>query len=162
MEISKNRVAYFQFVLSDENGNVLVDTKSNNEDRSYVHGYNTLVVGLEKAMEGRRQGDSFSVIVAPEEGYGKHDHELEQMFPISRFDLGDEEVEVGMVFDLPTHKGFHRFRVVGVQGDNIAADGNHPLAGVTLHYEVTVTGVRDARAEEIEQKRVIPPQIIGA
>lgn len=157
--IAKNRVGYFQFTLKDDDGNILVDTKAANEDRSYVHGHNTLVPGLEKALEGRKNGDSFTIEVPPAEGYGEHSPELLRVFSRDKFDMGGEEPEVGMTFDLPSNTGFHRFRVVGIEGDNIAADGNHPYAGMTLHYDVTVTGVRDARAEEIESKRPTEIQI---
>ncbi len=167
IKIAKNRVGYFQFTLTDDDGNVLIDTKTDNEDRSYVHGHGTLIAGLENAMEGRKNGDSFQVEVPPSEAYGEHSPELLRMFPKDKFDMGDEEPEVGMTFDLPSNTGFHRFRVVGIEGDNIAADGNHPYAGMTLHYDVTITGVRDARAEEIESKRpteiqIEAPGIIGS
>lgn len=160
--IQKNRVGYFQFTLKDDDDNILMEV---DEDRSYVHGHGTLIVGLENALEGRKNGDEFTVAIPPAEAYGEHSPELERVFSLDKFDMGGEEPEVGMTFDLPSNNGFHRFRVVGIEGDNIAADGNHPWAGMTLHYDLKVTGVRDAKAEEIEKKTPIEievPSIIGA
>ncbi|MBL1431902.1 MAG: peptidylprolyl isomerase [Gammaproteobacteria bacterium] len=160
--IQKNRVGYFQFTLKDDDDNILMEA---DEDRSYVHGHGKLIVGLEKALEGHKNGDEFTVAIAPTDAYGEHSAELLRMFSADKFDMGDEEPEIGMTFDLPSNTGFHRFRVVGIEGDNIAADGNHPWAGMTLHYDIKVTGVRDAKAEEIETKMPIEievPGIIGA
>jgi len=160
--IEKNRVGYFQFTLKDDDDNILMEV---DEDRSYVHGHGALIVGLEKALEGRKSGDEFSVAIAPADAYGEHSPELLRVFGIDKFDMGDEEPEIGMTFDLPSNTGFHRFRVVGIEDGNIAADGNHPWAGMTLHYDIKVTGVRDAKAEEIEKKLPIEievPGIIGA
>ncbi|NOX27172.1 MAG: peptidylprolyl isomerase [Gammaproteobacteria bacterium] len=160
--IQKNRVGYFQFTLKDDDDNILMEA---DEDRSYVHGHGALIVGLENALEGHKNGDEFSVAIPPAQAYGEHSPDLERVFGIDKFDMGDDEPEIGMTFDLPSNTGFHRFRVVGIEGKNIAADGNHPWAGMTLHYDIKVTGVRDAKAEEIEKKAPIEiavQSIIGA
>ena len=159
--IQKNRVAYFQFTLKDDDDNILMEV---NEDRSYIHGHGALIVGLENALEGHKNGDEFSVEIPPADAYGEHSPDLLRVFGLDKFDMGDDEPEIGMTFDLPSNTGFHRFRVVGIEGKNIAADGNHPYAGMTLHYDIKVTGVRNAKAEEIETKAVIEleiPKIIG-
>ena len=103
-------------------------------------------------MEGRSEGDKFVAVVSPEQGYGEFDQQLLQRVPLDRF--GGQNVEAGMQFQAGEH---HVVTVKEVAGNEVLIDGNHPLAGVTLNFDVEVTGVREATAEEISHGHVHGP-----
>ena len=88
------------------------------------------------------------VRVAPEDGYGVTNPSLEQVLPRDRFQ-GVESLEVGMQFQANTEQGPVSVRVVKIDDDDVTVDGNHPLAGKHLNFNVTVQEVRMATEEEI-------------
>jgi len=149
VRIGPNAFAEIDYILEGEDGDVLDDSAAENgEPLRYVHGYGMLVPGLEKRLEGLAEGDHADIVVPPEEAYGLHDEEL--VYAIDRKDApsaheGDEVV-------LEDEDGDEAVaHVVEVGDDELVVDGNHPLAGLTLRYRVTVRSVRDATAEEIER-----------
>ena len=148
MEIAKNNVATINYRLSDARGN-LIDESTDRDPVVYLHGVGNLVPGLERALEGKAKGDSVSVVVTPEDGFGARDDALVQDVPRERFE-GADSLEVGMQFQAKTPGGVRVFRVIELKGDSIRVDGNHELAGETLHFDVEVLDVRAASPEEIE------------
>jgi FKBP-type peptidyl-prolyl cis-trans isomerase SlyD len=148
VQIAKNNVATINYRLSDDQGN-LIDESAGRDPVVYLHGVGNLVPGLERALEGKSQGDSLSVIVPPQEGFGERDDALVQDVPRDRFE-GADSVEIGMQFQARTPAGVRVFRVVDVKDDSVRVDGNHELAGETLHFDVEVLDVREALPEEIE------------
>lgn len=152
MEISADRVVLIHYTLKDDKGAV-IDSSAGGEPLAYIQGHGNLVSGLEKALEGKRDGDSVVVSVAPEEGYGKHDAALIQRVP-KRSMQGAGEIKKGMQFQARTDDGIRVFTVTAIVGDMVTLDGNHPLADKTLHFDVQVVSVRDATAEELEHGHV--------
>ena len=136
------------YALKDDEGTV-IDQSQPGQPLSYLHGHRNIIPGLESALEGKNAGDSVEVRVAPEEGYGEPNPALEQVVPRDRFQ-GVESLEVGMQFQANTDQGPVSVRVVKIEGDDVTVDGNHPLAGKHLNFNVTVQEVRDAKPEEIE------------
>lgn len=152
MKIAKNTVVTFDYTLTNDAGEVL-DTSEGNAPLDYLHGADNIVPGLEKELEGKGVGDQLQVSVSPEEGYGARDEELIQAVPREMFQ-GVDELEVGMQFQAESSHGVHVVRIASIEGDEITVDANHPLAGETLHFDVTVRGVREATDEEIEHGHV--------
>lgn len=148
MRIGKNSVVSFHYTLNDADGKLL-DTSAGKEAFAYIHGSGMIVPGLEAEMEGKAKGDSMRVEVEPAKGYGEVDPSLLQRVPAEKF--GDQEVEEGMQFQTPDHRVWS---VVEVKDGTVVLNGNHPLAGVTLHFSVEVTDVREATAEEIAHGHV--------
>jgi FKBP-type peptidyl-prolyl cis-trans isomerase SlyD len=140
------------YTLKDDAGDVL-DTSDGAEPLAYIQGHGNLVVGLEKALEGKRDGDTVAVAVAPAEGYGTHDTAMIQRVP-RRSLQGAGEIKKGMQFQARTEQGVRMFTVTAVVGDMVTLDGNHPLADKTLHFDVKIVGVRAATAEELEHGHV--------
>jgi FKBP-type peptidyl-prolyl cis-trans isomerase SlyD len=156
MQIAKHRVVLIDYTLTDDEGTVL-DTSQGGEPLAYIHGVGNIIEGLEEALEGLSAGDSLEVSVPPERGYGLRRDELRQVVPRERFET-DEEIQVGMMFHTPSPDGGQTVvRVVEVDPGHITVDGNHPLAGMTLNFAVTVTGVREATAGEIDHGHVHGP-----
>src|SRR5690606_12529025 len=142
MQIATRSVVTFHYTLTNDAGEVL-DSSRGREPMSYLHGAGHIVPGLERALEGRRAGESFNVDVPPADGYGPHIAELVQEVPRSAFQ-GVASVEPGMSFQARTPQGVHSIVVTKVSGDTVTVDGNHPLAGQELHFEIEVTAVREA------------------
>lgn len=155
MQIATNCVAYIHYTLTDEGGAVL-DSSSGGEPLAYLHGGHGIIPGLEKALEGKQAGDKLSVTVAPEEGYGVRDEALVQQVPRRAFQ-GVKDIAPGMRFHANSSQGPTEVTVTHVQGDMVTVDGNHALAGQTLNFEVEVTQVREATAEELVHAHVHGP-----
>lgn len=147
MNISNNCVASFHYTLTDSTGKVL-DSSEGQEPLSYLHGAGNIIPGLEKALVGKVVGDKLNVSVAAAEAYGERDDAMVQQLDSSMFS-GIDQIEVGMEFHAETEHGLQVVTVTGVEGDQVTIDGNHPLAGVDLNFDVEVTDVREATEDEI-------------
>jgi FKBP-type peptidyl-prolyl cis-trans isomerase SlyD len=152
MQIAENAVALFHYTLTNDAGDVL-DSSRGREPLAYLHGAGNIVPGLEEAMAGKQVGDAFKVDVAPEDGYGLHHEGLVQDVPRDAFQ-GVDEIEPGMSFQAQTPQGVHSVTVTRVTLEHVTVDGNHPLAGQTLHFDVEITQVRAATAEELQHGHV--------
>ncbi len=147
MQVSENKVVSFHYTLKDDAGEVL-DSSEGRDPLTYLHGAGNIIPGLEKALEGKDAGDHVEVSVAPEEAYGNRNDALVQSVPRSAFE-GVDEILPGMQFQAQTPNGVQILTVVKVEDDTVVVDGNHPLAGKTLHFSVDITDIRDATAEEL-------------
>ena len=147
MQIESKKVVTIAYTLKDEAGEV-IDTSVGGEPLLYVHGMGSLVPGLEKALEGRSVGDRFSVVLSPEEGYGKRDESLIRKIPIRK--LPEGKAAVGSRVRVQTDQGPAMLLVTAVRGDYATVDPNHPLSDKTLHFDVEIMGVRDATPDELE------------
>ncbi len=146
--IGDNLVVTMHYKLTDDSGNVL-DTSEGSQPLAYLHGAGNIIPGLEKALVGKVEGDSLQVKIEPGEGYGDVNPALVQTIDKSAF-KGVETIEVGMTFEAQAPDGsMQRIRIQKVEGDAITIDGNHPLAGVVLHFDVTIVSVREATEEEV-------------
>lgn len=155
MIVEKDKVVIFHYILKDDNGEEMESSKDR-DPMTYLHGGNNIIVGLEKAMQGHQAGDSFSVTVEPEEAYGVRKGDNVQRIPLKRIKaLG--KVQPGQVLNLQTDQGPVQVTVLKVGRFNVDVDANHPLAGETLTFEVEITEVRDASAEELDHGHVHGP-----
>jgi FKBP-type peptidyl-prolyl cis-trans isomerase SlyD len=155
MQIAAHKVVTIDYTLRDDAGNII--DQSDGGEFAYLHGAHNIIPGLEKALTGRSPGDELTVSIAPEEGYGVRDESRVDVVPRSAFPR-DTVIEVGMQFQAQGPQGqAFLITVSEVEGDDITVDGNHPLAGVGLSFEVTVVDVRDATAEELRHGHVHGP-----
>jgi len=152
VEISADLVVLIHYTLKDDSGEIL-DSSVGGEPLAYIQGHGNLVPGLEKALEGKRDGNTVAVTVAPAEGYGNRDEALVQRVP-KRALQGSGEIRKGMQFQARTDDGMRLFTVIALTGDMVTLDGNHPLADKTLHFDVEVVSVRHATSEELEHGHV--------
>ena len=155
MQIAKNSVVSFNYTLTDNAGEV-IDASEKGQPLAYIHGIGFMIPGLEKEMEGKSAGDAFQVSVAPEDAYGRHDPELVKV--VERALFGEvESLQVGMQFQAETEDGVEVVTVTRIEGDEVTVDGNHPLADMTLNFDVEIVDVREASAEELEHGHVHGP-----
>ena len=155
MQIAKNSVVTIDYTLTDDNGDV-VDSSKGGEPLAYIHGIGQIIPGLENALEGKAAGDEVSVSIPPAEGYGDYNEGLIQVVPREMFQ-GVDTIEPGMQFHAQTNQGFQTITVTQVDGEDITIDGNHPLAGTNLNFEVSIKDVREASAEELDHGHVHGP-----
>jgi FKBP-type peptidyl-prolyl cis-trans isomerase SlyD len=151
MQISKNKVAAIHYTLRDNEGTI-IDTSDGREPLYYLHGAGNLILGMEEGLEGKSTGEKFTLQIAPEKGYGELDPSMVQKVPRSAF--GDQEVKPGMKFQT-NQGGVVTVKEVGL--DNVTVDANHPLAGVTLNFDVEIMEVRNATPEELSHGHVHGP-----
>lgn len=148
MQIGTNSVVSIHYTLKDETGEVL-DASEGREPLDYIHGSRQIIPGLENALEGKSKGEELAVVIEPENGYGTRDESLVHEVPKSEFETPDE-IEVGMQFRVGDEGGTVIMVVAGVGDEVVTLDGNHPLAGVTLSFDVSIADVREATEEEIK------------
>jgi FKBP-type peptidyl-prolyl cis-trans isomerase SlyD len=151
--IQNGKIVQLAYTLTSTEGDVL-DQADLKEPFVYLHGASQIVPGLESGLDGLTVGTKKKITVAPESGYGDIDPELKMAVKRSQFPA-DAQLEEGMQFESRTPEGHGMiFTVDSLEGEGDAQmvhiDGNHPLAGETLHFDVEVLGVRDATDEEKE------------
>jgi len=153
MNIAKNSVVSFHYTLTNETGQE-IDSSKGKDPLSYLHGSGNIIPGLENELEGKMSNDAFKVEIAPEDGYGVVHDELVQVVPREAFE-GVDKIEVGMQFQVQGEGGHAQMITIAeINGDEIKVDGNHPLAGEKLHFDVSIVSVREATQEEIDHGHV--------
>jgi FKBP-type peptidyl-prolyl cis-trans isomerase SlyD len=151
--IGDKLVVTIHYTLTDNTGDTL-DSSEGAEPLAYLHGAGNLIPGLEKALVGKTAGATLQATIAPEEAYGEIHPELIETVPREAFE-GVDKIEPGMAFEAQGSDGQARRIVVReVADDGIIIDGNHPLAGVELNFDVQVVDVREATEEEIAHGHV--------
>ncbi|MDN3653239.1 peptidylprolyl isomerase [Thalassotalea ponticola] len=147
MKIDKNTVVQFHYVLKDDKGNTVEDSRASDPIAILV-GHSNMIVGVENALMGKQKGDSFSVTVAPQDGYGEYVAGAEQRVPVKHLQ-GASKWKPGMVAIVNTDQGQRQVTVVKVGRFMITVDTNHPFAGKTLEFDIDVIDVREAEESEI-------------
>lgn len=155
-KIEKDVVVGINYRLTLDDGTE-VDSTAERGPMEYLHGYGNLIPGLEKALEGREVGSELAMTFPPDEGYGSHDPA--RIVEVTKDQLGFEP-EVGTVVAarLPDGREQHLL-IAEVEGDSVTLDGNHPLAGQNLHFEVEVASLREATSDELEAETVEPQSV---
>ncbi|HEY5702192.1 MAG TPA: peptidylprolyl isomerase [Gammaproteobacteria bacterium] len=152
MQVTKHKVAVINYVLKDEQGNTI--DQSTDGNFAYIHGTQSIIPGLENVMEGKKAGDQVDVSISPGDAYGER--QLENIQTVTR-DMfpPDVELKIGMQFQAQSPQGQPLIlTITSIEGNNVVVDGNHPLAGKQLNFNVEVVDVRDATEEEIEHGHV--------
>ena len=147
MTIALKSVVAIHYTLTDGAGAIL-DASQPGQPLVYLQGAGNIIPGLEQQLLGRAVGDRFTAVVPPVAGYGEHDADLVQSVPRDMF-REDQQIELGMRFSGTTPQGPITVVVTGIEGDTVTLDGNHPLAGKTLHFDITVDSVRHATEQEL-------------
>src|SRR5687768_12814814 len=151
MAIGKDTVVALRYQLFDTDGQLIEQT---DEPLEYLHGgYGGMFPAVEKALEGKNIGETCRVRLGPDDGFGDYDADLVHVEPRDKF---PENVEVGMEFEGTGAESGDTvlYRVTDIADGKVVVDGNHPLAGQTLHIECTITSLRPASAEELSHGHV--------
>jgi len=143
-----------QYRLKNRLGEV-VDTSEGGEPLVFLMGAEQVVRGLEEAVSGRSPGDCLEATIPPEMAYGEHRQDLVKRVPRSAF-AGVEKVEPGMTFQTNSGDIAQVVKVVALDGDLVIVDANHPLAGLTLYFDLEILDVREPTEEELRLGRALP------
>lgn len=149
--MQKPDVFTVHYVLKNKIGE-LVDTSEGSEPLHFLYGGQGVITGIQEAVKDRSVGDCLEVTVPPAMAYGDHNPELIRTVPRSMFE-GVENLEVGMKFQTNTGDSAQIVQVVGIDGNLVKVDANHPLAGFTLYFDLEIVGRREATEEEVAQGR---------
>ncbi|MEX2488032.1 MAG: peptidylprolyl isomerase [Pseudomonadales bacterium] len=150
MKVQDKTVVSIHYTLKSTDG-VELDSSKDREPLTYLHGTGSIIPGLEQALEGSEEGQNVNVVLEPDDAYGPVNDDLVQAVPKEAFE-DVEKVEPGMQFQARGPDGStQRITVVDVADDSVTVDGNHPLAGQTLNFDVTVEDVREATDDELKQ-----------
>ena len=155
MQVAKNTVVSIDYTLTDEAGTVL-DSSQGQAPLAYIQGAGNIIPGLEEALEGKQAGEQLKVSVSPEKGYGERNEAMTQKVPRNMFDT-QQEIKPGMRFHAESENGTHTVTVTAVDEENVTVDGNHPLAGKTLNFDVNIVEVREATEDELSHGHVHGP-----
>lgn len=153
MKVSKDHVVLFDYEVRNSRSELLDSSTHGGNPMAYIHGSASIIPGLEKAFDGRTAGEQFAITVPPVEAYGMRDERRIGQVDRSIFPTG-ADIKPGMRFQATSAHGTDNVVVVSVEGDTITVDANHPLAGETLTFNVTIRDVRPASAEEIAHGHV--------
>ena len=154
MKIAKNSVVSVKYKLSDAQNNLIDDGQ---QPMVYLHGgYENTLPKIEEELDGKEEGYTSTIQVEPDDAFGDYDPALVKVEPRNRL---PEPLEVGMQFEgMPAATDADDeamiFTVTDIADDKVVLDGNHPLAGMALRFELTVVGVRPATDEEIAHEHV--------
>ncbi|GMQ97128.1 MAG: peptidylprolyl isomerase [Gammaproteobacteria bacterium] len=150
MNIQRDKAVSFTYSIRDLEGNIL---EQSDLPIGYVHGgHSDLIAKLEQALEGKETGETVDVVLSPEEGFGPHDPNLTVTDDLA--DVPEQFRHVGAEVEMQNDKGETRiFRVSKIEDGKLTVDSNHPFAGKTIVFHITVGEVRNATPEEIRSGR---------
>ena len=155
MQIEDKRVVTLAYILKDNDDNII--DQSDDGSFCYLHGASNIIPGLESALAGKLSGDELSVSIPPEEAYGVREDEKIQNVPREMFPP-EQEIEPGMQFHAQSPDGNTLVVTIAkVEEESVVVDGNHPLAGVHLNFDVRIMDVREATSEELDHGHVHGP-----
>lgn len=144
-KVSQNKLVSLIYTITDETDKVL---ERNDTPIQYIQGVNSPVIEkIELALEGHQTGDSVQVTLTPEEGFGPHQAEL--TFTDDIKNVPPEFHSIGAEVEFQNDHGENKiFRVTEIKDGKLTVDGNHPFAGKTITYNITLKEVRDATSSE--------------
>lgn len=157
MQIAKDKVVVLHYSVHSQE--TLLDSSLDGDPLQIIQGHGHLIPGLEEALEGKAKGETFNVDVEANQAYGQRHESLMQAVPIAMFEGMD--VQPGMSFRASTDDGEQSVIVLDVTDDEVIVDGNHPLAGMDLSFDVEIIDVRDATPEELSHGHVHGPEGCG-
>ena len=158
VNIENDRIVKLAYRLLDSNGR-MIEEKTPDNPYEYMQGRNQIVTPVEKAIEGKTVGFNCRVEVTPKDGYGDYHPGLVIDIPRTNFPQ-NVEIKQDMKFNTHGENGQPMtVRVIEVRKDVVTVDGNHPLAGLDLIFDVKVLDVRAASHDETESGRPGAPPL---
>lgn len=151
MKIADKTVVKMHYSVLDGEGN-LIDSSYEGEPLEFIHGTKFLLEDLENALNDKVAGDTLEVAIPADNAYGQRIDGLVQKIESKMFT--EFEVEVGMQLRAGTDNGEQTVIVIDKTDEFVTVDGNHPLAGIDLKFDVEVLDVRAATSEELSHGHV--------
>jgi FKBP-type peptidyl-prolyl cis-trans isomerase SlyD len=152
MQIANKTAVSIHYTLTNDVGEE-IDSTAGGEPMVYLHGSGSIMTGLEKALDNKKSGDKLSLRIEAADAYGEYSDDMIQVVSRDMFD-GIDKLEVGMQFHTAANSGSGIITVLLVDGDDVTIDGNHPMAGQALNFDVEIVSVRLATKEELSHGHV--------
>lgn len=152
MSIEKNQVVYFHYTLTGEDGKAF-ETSTNSHPMTFLFGHNNILPALEAEFADKNEGDQFQVTLTPEQAYGQRNEAGVQRIPIKHL-ATKGKLQKGQAVKVNTDNGMRDVTIVKVGKFNVDVDTNHPLAGLTITFDISIETVREAEAEELAHGHV--------
>ncbi|MGE4594757.1 MAG: peptidylprolyl isomerase [Gammaproteobacteria bacterium] len=153
MKVENGKVVTMHYTLKNDAGDV-IDSSEGKEPMPFLQGHGNIIPGLETTLEGSVVGDKLDVSVEPEEAYGIRLQDAIQEIPSSALQ-GVDNLTIGMQLESQDEQGNPFIvTVTKIEDETITVDANHPLAGETLHFSISIESIRDAQEEEISHGHV--------
>lgn len=152
MKVSSKAVVEVHFTLKNERGELIVSTLDS-DPFAYLHGAEDVIEGLEDALQDLEVGSEFEAVIPPEKGYGLVDDRKIMEVPLDNFPE-DAEMKVGEMLYAESEEGPQPVYIKEMRENSAVIDGNHELAGMTLHYKGEVLSIREATAQELKHGTV--------
>ncbi len=155
LTVEKDRVVRFHYTVKDEAGEAL-ETTEGGHPQAILYGHGSVPAGVEAALAGHKAGDEVSVTLAPAEAYGERREDYTQRIS-KKYLPKNRRVQPGTAVVLHTEQGPRLVTVIKVGHKVVDVDLNHPFAGRTLQFELTIVEVREASEEEVAHGHVHGP-----
>lgn len=144
--MSRNVVS-FHYVLTDDKGTVL-DQSTGQSPLAFLEGADQIIPGLEKVIKEMQVGEQKKVHVPYQDGYGAYDQNL--IFKVEKDKFPAAEIQLGDMFTMgPDEESSRIVTVVEINGNEVVLDGNHPMAGKDLYFDINIVEKREATADEV-------------
>lgn len=142
MQAKNGDTVFVNYVGRLDDGTVF-DSSEEREPLEFVLGKGMLIPGFEAAVIGHSVGDKVSTTIEPKDAYGEHNEEMVVIVPRSEVpeDITPEE---GMLLQIAVEEGELDVAVTRVTDDEIELDGNHPLAGKTLLFDIEIVDIKSS------------------
>ena len=137
-----------EYAIRNADGDI-VDSSEGAEPLTFIEGDGRAIRGLEKALRDKQQGDEFDVSISPEDAFGWPQRSLIRTVSRDQIDASVDNIEPGMIFQVGTGQEAEVVQVVEVDKDSVTLDANHPLAGITFNFHITVLEAREASPDEL-------------
>lgn len=147
MKVADNQVVRFHYDLKDVDGEMLESSKDH-DPIAYLHGHKGILPGLADAMVDKAVGEQLSVTLEPEDAYGEIQDDATQRIPVKHLQ-GAAKWKKGMTAVVQTEQGQRQVTIVKMGKFMVTVDTNHPFAGKTLTFDITIDDIRAATEEEI-------------
>ena len=157
MTVAQHKVVTLHYKVTDVDSGHVIDSSENGDPLVYLHGAQNIIPGLENALDGKNVGDEIEVTVAPQDAYGERSDDRIQQVPIEAF-REIEDLEPGMAVTAQTEHGPVNLIVTEVDESTVTVDANHPLAGKSLTFNVSIKSIRDASQDEVAHGHVHGPE----
>ena len=152
MQVADKLAVSIHYTLTNTAGEQL-DSSRKDEPMVYLHGSGQIISGLEEALTDKKVGDKFNITIEPANAYGERNDTMLQEVSMSMFE-GVDKVEEGMQFHADASNGVNVVTVTKIDGDKVTIDGNHPLAGEALTFDVDVVDIREATEDELKSQHI--------
>ncbi|MFT4310372.1 MAG: FKBP-type peptidyl-prolyl cis-trans isomerase [Candidatus Woesearchaeota archaeon] len=143
MSVQKGDKVKIQYTGTFDDGTEFDSSKKHGQALEFTAGEGQVIKGFDDAVIGMQKGDAKKFSVTPEQGYGNQSDELIKQVPKNAIKT-DQELQPGMMLQMTLPNGQqYPGTITKVEAETITVDLNHPLAGKTLHFDITLEGVNE-------------------